>query len=193
MTFTNDSNGCMHSTSGPGAVPAGEFMAPIYLPTGATIVQINFYYVDASVGDMNLFLVRQQPGQIPHYPALVSSSGTAGSGVTISDQFNIVVDQAFYSYALDWIPSFANNGQQICGATIIYYPPAPAAALCSLDADGNGAIDALSDGLLIMRAMFGLTGTAVTDHAIGSGTPSRTTWTQLRDFFNTSCGANFAQ
>ena len=64
---------------------------------------------------------------------------------------------------------------------------------CTLDVDGNGSIDALSDGLMIMRAMFGLTGTAVTSGAIGDGTPSRATWPDIRAFMNLSCGASFAQ
>ncbi|MBK7473243.1 MAG: hypothetical protein IPI73_24065 [Betaproteobacteria bacterium] len=42
---------------------------------------------------------------------------------------------------------------------------------CSLDVDGNGGIDALTDGLILIRAMFGLTGTSVTNGVIGSGSP----------------------
>ncbi len=34
---------------------------------------------------------------------------------------------------------------------------------------------------------------SVTNNAIGSGNPSRTTWTALRSFYNGACGANFAQ
>jgi hypothetical protein len=59
-----------------------------------------------------------------------------------------------------------------------------------LDVDGNGQFDALTDGLMLIRAMFGLTGTPVTNGAIGSG-PSRTTWAQIRSFLNTACGTNF--
>jgi len=43
-----------------------------------------------------------------------------------------------------------------------------------LDADGNGAVDALTDGVLVVRDLFGLTGTALTDDAIGPGA-TRTT------------------
>jgi hypothetical protein len=60
-----------------------------------------------------------------------------------------------------------------------------------LDADGNGAIDALSDGLVIIRAMFGLTGTSVTNNAIGPGA-SRNTWALIRSFLNHQCGSSFA-
>ena len=37
-----------------------------------------------------------------------------------------------------------------------------------LDIDGNGEVDALSDGLLILRYLFGLSGDKLTDGVIGS-------------------------
>jgi len=63
---------------------------------------------------------------------------------------------------------------------------------CSLDVDGNGSKDALTDGLMILRAMFGLTGTAVTNGAIG-GNALRSNWSQIRTYLNGVCGASFAQ
>jgi len=36
-----------------------------------------------------------------------------------------------------------------------------------LDVDGNGQYDALTDGLMIIRWMFGLTGASITNNAIG--------------------------
>jgi hypothetical protein len=71
-------------------------------------------------------------------------------------------------------------------ALVIARPP------CTLDIDGNGNVDALSDGLMLIRAMFGLTGTPVTSNAVGQGA-ARTTWAQIRDYLNGTCGANFAQ
>lgn len=62
---------------------------------------------------------------------------------------------------------------------------------CTQDIDGNGSIDALTDGLLLTRAMFGLTGTAVTSGALGAGA-KRTTWAAIRDYLNGACSANFA-
>lgn len=44
-----------------------------------------------------------------------------------------------------------------------------------LDADGNGQVDALTDGLMILRQLLGLAGTAITQGAMGAGatrTPS---------------------
>jgi hypothetical protein len=63
---------------------------------------------------------------------------------------------------------------------------------CSLDVDGNNIPDALTDGLLLIRAMFGLTGTSVTNNAIGIGA-TRSTWAQIRAHLNGNCGANFGQ
>ena len=63
--------------------------------------------------------------------------------------------------------------------------------VCRLDADGNGSIDALTDGLMILRAMFGLTGTAVTGGAVGVGA-NRATWAQIQPYLNANCGAAFA-
>jgi pimeloyl-ACP methyl ester carboxylesterase len=44
-----------------------------------------------------------------------------------------------------------------------------ATLLCSLDVGGNGVPDALTDGLLIMRDLFGFTGETLTEGALGSG------------------------
>ena len=46
-------------------------------------------------------------------------------------------------------------------------PPLP--GLATLDVDGNGAVDALTDGLIIFRYLFGLTGPTLTAGATASG------------------------
>jgi hypothetical protein len=43
------------------------------------------------------------------------------------------------------------------------------AQLATLDVDGNGALTALTDGLLYLRYRFNLTGTALTASAVGAG------------------------
>jgi hypothetical protein len=62
---------------------------------------------------------------------------------------------------------------------------------CSLDVDDNGQIRALTDGLVLIRAMFGLTGPAVTDNALGPGA-KREDWETIRSFLNAHCGTNFS-
>ena len=61
---------------------------------------------------------------------------------------------------------------------------------CSLDIDANGHTDSLTDGLMLMRAMFGLTGTAVTVGGLGNGA-QRMNWGDIRDFLNLRCGTSF--
>ena len=53
-----------------------------------------------------------------------------------------------------------------------------------LDADGDGAVDALTDGVLIIRDLFGLTGTALTQGAIGAAA-SRTTGAAVQSYLGT--------
>ena len=59
-----------------------------------------------------------------------------------------------------------------------------------VDVDGNGVADALTDGLVLVRAMFGLTGTSATNGAIGPNA-SRATWTLIRAYLNGNCGSSF--
>ena len=47
------------------------------------------------------------------------------------------------------------------------------------DVDGNTQFDALTDGLLILRYLRGLTGAALTAGIIGGGNPSRTAAEQI--------------
>ena len=57
---------------------------------------------------------------------------------------------------------------------------------CSADLDGNGAVNATSDGLMLMRALLGLSGTAVTQGVAAPGAP-RATWPAVRDFLGAHC------
>ena len=64
-------------------------------------------------------------------------------------------------------------------------------ASCSLHVDGiGGAPNALTDGLILVRAMLGFAGSAVTTGAI-TGTPPRNTWALIQPYLNTNCGTNF--
>ncbi|MFS8086517.1 MAG: hypothetical protein ACMG6H_12865 [Acidobacteriota bacterium] len=53
----------------------------------------------------------------------------------------------------------------------------------SIDVDGNANYDALTDGLLIIRYLFGLTGTSLTNGAIGTA-PTRSTPTEIMQFLD---------
>ena len=64
----------------------------------------------------------------------------------------------------------------------------PIIHLAAFDIDGNGATLPASDGIMLLRAIFALTGTAVTNGAVVG---SRT-WPEIRTYLNTNCGGNFA-
>ena len=53
--------------------------------------------------------------------------------------------------------------------------------LVALDIDGDGSEDALTDGLLLIRHMFGLTGDALIQDAISAGA-TRTTAAEITAF-----------
>lgn len=64
-------------------------------------------------------------------------------------------------------------------------------ASCSPDVDGSGgAPNALTDGLILVRAMLGFTCSAVTTGAI-IGTPPRNTWALIQPYLNANCRTNF--
>jgi hypothetical protein len=72
------------------------------------------------------------------------------------------------------------------------YNLSQSAIACSMDIDGSGgAPNAVSDGMMFLRAMLGLSDTAITSGAI-SGSPARRTWPMIRHYLNNSCGTNFA-
>ena len=57
---------------------------------------------------------------------------------------------------------------------------------CSLDIDGDGVVNATTDGLILLRAMLGFTGTSALANAVAPGA-ARTTWGQVRDYLFDQC------
>jgi hypothetical protein len=70
-------------------------------------------------------------------------------------------------------------------ALVVGYPQ------CTLDVDLDGRIDALTDGIILVRAMLGLTGSAVTAGALGP-MASRNSWQAIQAYLNGHCGTSFA-
>lgn len=67
-----------------------------------------------------------------------------------------------------------------------------AAKNCSMDVDGDGAMIATRDGLMITRAMLGLTGSAVTNGITFAAHATRTSWTDIRNYLVGQCGMTIA-
>ena len=59
-----------------------------------------------------------------------------------------------------------------------------------LDVDGNGGVEATKDGIMMLRAMLGITGAAVHEGLL-SRNSSRRDWAEIRKHLN-NCGGNFA-
>ncbi len=76
------------------------------------------------------------------------------------------------------------------GALIDGLAIAPGLPTC-LDLDGDGLALPLTDGLMLLRALLGLTGTAVTGGALPTPTPPRSTWSDIRAHMNANCGMRF--
>jgi hypothetical protein len=92
------------------------------------------------------------------------------------------------------IPNAINESTLHVGGGAAAYRVATGRLLsyCNLDVDGDHTVDAKTDGLLLLRAMFGMTGTAVTNNAVGQGA-SRGSWASIRAHLNGNCGSTFAQ
>ena len=79
-------------------------------------------------------------------------------------------------------PNTANTAPNFCGVN--------ATIVSTLDIDGDRIVDPLTDGLLLARAMMGLTGAAVINNAIGANA-ARTSWAQIRLYLNQQFVANY--
>jgi hypothetical protein len=154
----------------------------LHVGAASTLVPGDFQVIGPSFPSFNQITIK--------YVGQAGKSWAAGETMSVHATLMPQVAGAFaagVTYAGTLHAASPANGDTI---SFIDFAIGPAPKICSLDVDGNGAQDALTDGLLILRAMFGLTGTAVTNGAVGSGA-SRADWTALRAYLNGNCGANF--
>jgi hypothetical protein len=145
-------------------------------------------------------------------PAAAYITGAPGAAFCISSAATCTCD-----VSIQYIPAGVNaqisNNRYVCvrhtapiaspavnastlhvgGAAGTFYVAtgAPLGSPCTLDVDGNGSIEALTDGLILIRAMLGMTGSSVTNLATGGGA-TRDTWELVRTYLNGNCGSNFS-
>ena len=62
---------------------------------------------------------------------------------------------------------------------------------CTMDIDGDGNVQAVTDGLLLARAALGVTGSAIATGALGAAA-TRTSWPQIRDYLVSQCAMSLA-
>ena len=76
-----------------------------------------------------------------------------------------------------------------CSAYVIllglFLLPSPSASAFDIDVDGNGERDALTDGLLALRYLFGFTGTTLVEGAVGNNA-ARATAVQIEAYLQTN-------
>jgi uncharacterized delta-60 repeat protein len=60
------------------------------------------------------------------------------------------------------------------------------ARACTMDIDGDGVINATTDGLILLRAMLGFSGTSALANAVAPGA-ARSTWPQVREYLFDQC------
>lgn len=95
--------------------PATTFMAPVYLPHGATITKMTWHWTDTSASDGSAILYRQTPSTGFTLLAQVLTSGNSGyassTDLTID---NATVDNSQYSYFI-WLSLPDSNvvGQEV--------------------------------------------------------------------------------
>ena len=68
-----------------------------------------------------------------------------------------------------------------------YETPAGSAVACNLDMDGDNLLSHSKEGIVLVRAMLGFTGAAVT-----AGTGLAAPWATIRANLNANCGTSFA-
>ena len=59
--------------------------------------------------------------------------------------------------------------------------------VCTMDIDGDGVVGTLSDLLMVTRAGMGLSGSSVTQNAVGAQA-TRSSWTDIRAYLARTCG-----
>ena len=127
---------------------------------------------------------------LAHITYLLNPFDAAGAAVPLKDMILAARAQASGAYtqapvasvsvnvSVDGMPALVSAGASKIAGTPTY----------DYDLDGNGTRDAASDGLLLLRTLFGLTGNAVTDNALGAEPRTRNDWAAIRSYLNATCG-----
>ena len=147
------------------------FVCCSYSPTSVTIT------AGESVswsGAFTFHPLRQVDGPNSDTPVPGGFANSTGTFYTV--QFN-TAGTYYYQCANHGLAQF---GGTMRGQIVVLPAGGPPG---TLDIDANGTADALTDGLLIIRYLFGLTGTSLTNGALG-GTATRTDPAAVKNFLD---------
>jgi hypothetical protein len=120
-------------------------------------------------------------------PPSACSFDTDGNGAA-----DAMIDGGFIIRAMRSVPAAVNEATLVNACARRAAPDRTAfvnnqIATLKYDIDGNGRVDAATDGLIILRALLGFKGDALILNAIGAGA-SRTTWYSVREYMSSTCG-----
>jgi Subtilase family len=88
--------------------------------------------------------------------------------------------------AKEVVRKIARSGSTLVGTSIKQVDAAAAIETCKMDVDGDGQVLATTDGVLIARAMFGMTGVALSSAV--STTATRVDAADIRNYLAQVCG-----
>ena len=123
-------------------------------------------------------------------PKTVVGLPAAGTGLNVANAITAGNDATCVIMSNGGIRCWGMNefgqGGHGHGGTYQTTPQYVAAPGCALDLDGDGVAMLATDGVLLARALKGLSGAAVSNGATGPGT--RTTWATMRPHIEQRCG-----
>ena len=161
---------------------------PVAAPGGSNYV--NYFGTSMAtphVAAVASLMLSVRPTLLPHHVAAMirgtaTPYPTAGSAL-INCQIQRCGDGILNAAA-------AVAAAQACVTPPTIGAPAAISETCNGDLDGNGVVHPLTDGLLATRMALGVTGTALTQNALGT-CATRTTYAAIRAYMNRNCGTQY--
>jgi hypothetical protein len=118
---SSGSGGCIYTSAGDSYT---VYNTPVYLPQGATVKYLRMYFYDTNASyNSAAWFTAYDPNANIAGEWLVTSTGSAGAGYTMSNEFTHIVNYEYYSYVLNWRPYDTGSDMQLCGFRIYYRTP----------------------------------------------------------------------
>ena len=120
-------------------------------------------------------------GGLVNHPLQVSDSTFTFSGTTLANSGTMFVKN-FPTTGTYYFRCVVHGAAMI--TTVVVTAACPAGPYATMDIDGNGTVDALTDGMLTIRYMLGLRGAALVAGAVGD-CATRSTSTDIQNYLST--------
>jgi uncharacterized delta-60 repeat protein len=160
-------------------------------PTGGTILKDGSFFYFGQCNNLTFFFCS---ARLTQNGVLDTSYGTGGryEYSTLLSPWNLT-GGAFFHNATKEAPNgkvlvagACNDGAANRPCVLKLNGGPDTARTCTMDIDGDGAINATTDGLILLRAMLGFSGSAALSGTVAQGAV-RSTWPQVRDYLFDQC------